>query len=71
MNWRIAYSETCLKASAKDVDSQKTDDELHELFVYEFKLTHTEIYTMEIPLPKTWKDMVKAHETVIGLLNYE
>ncbi|CAH1767888.1 15078_t:CDS:2, partial [Entrophospora sp. SA101] len=48
---------------------------LYELIIYEFKLNYSEIYTMEeilrFPMPKTWKDMFKAHETVIGLLKYE
>nr|CAG8663572.1 5853_t:CDS:2 [Entrophospora candida] len=26
---------------------------------------------LRFPMPKTWKDMFKAHETVIGLLKYE
>ncbi|CAG8480808.1 12853_t:CDS:2 [Ambispora gerdemannii] len=48
---------------------------LHELIIYEFQLKYTELYTMEgilkFPLPKRWKDMLKAHETVMGLLKYE
>ncbi|CAH1766306.1 13874_t:CDS:10, partial [Entrophospora sp. SA101] len=150
-DWLASYGETCLKASAKDGNSQKTDDErrssgkkidtiismreedkefsvtevsgplmkndwahfkgdwmkitkmlktlmnqfaelspssditlvrlyglqsyLNELTIYEFQLKYTEIYTMEatltFSLPKTWTDMAKAHETVMGLLKYE
>lgn len=40
-----------------------------------FQLKYSEIYTvrevLKFPLPRTWKDMKKAHETVIGFLNYE
>lgn len=149
--WCVSYGETCLKASAKDGNSQKADDErrstgkkidtivslreedeefsvtevsgppmkndwahykgdrmkitkmlktlmnrfaelnpnsditlvklyglqvyLNELTIYEFQLKYTEIYTMRkvltFPLPKTWKDMTNACETVVGLLKYE
>ncbi|PKK78754.1 hypothetical protein RhiirC2_843192 [Rhizophagus irregularis] len=40
-----------------------------------FQLKYSEIYTvrevLKFPLPQTRKDMKKAHETVIGFLNYE
>ena len=43
-----------------------------KLTIYEFQLKYAEIYTMEEILTfKTWTDMVKAHETVMGLLKYE
>ncbi|CAI2190821.1 9265_t:CDS:2, partial [Funneliformis geosporum] len=137
-DWYASYGETCLKASAKDGNSQKADDQrrspgkkidtiislreedeefsvtevsgppakndwshfkgdrmkitkmlktlinrfaelspssVNELIIYEFQLKYTEIYIMipvlKFPLPKTWKDMAKAHETVMGLLKYE
>ncbi|CAG8636488.1 7990_t:CDS:2, partial [Paraglomus occultum] len=48
---------------------------LNEFIVYEFQLKYAEIYTMKpvlkFRLPKTWKDMVKAHEIVMSLLKYE
>ena len=51
------------------------EDVVNEFIVYEFQLKYAEIYTMksvlEFPLPKTWKDMVKAHEIVMGWLKYE
>ncbi|KAF0472040.1 hypothetical protein F8M41_025089 [Gigaspora margarita] len=48
---------------------------IYKLTIYEFRLKYSEIYTMvellTIPIPKTWKDMKNAHDTVIGLLKYE
>ncbi|CAH1768430.1 6566_t:CDS:2, partial [Entrophospora sp. SA101] len=48
---------------------------LNELTIYEFQLKYTEIYTTEailtFPLPKTWADMAKADEAIMGLLKYE
>jgi hypothetical protein len=46
-----------------------------ELIVYEFRLKYLEIYmakeVLRIPIPRTWKDMTRAHETISGLLKYE
>ncbi|CAI2178435.1 16937_t:CDS:2 [Funneliformis geosporum] len=48
---------------------------LCQVIIYEFQLKYSEIYTMEevlkFPLPKTWKDMKNAHESIIGFLRYE
>nr|CAG8621382.1 6464_t:CDS:2 [Entrophospora candida] len=48
---------------------------LCELIVYEFQLKYLEIYmakeVLRIPIPRTWKDMIRAHETTSGLLKYE
>ncbi|CAJ0641903.1 15906_t:CDS:2 [Entrophospora sp. SA101] len=48
---------------------------LCELIVYEFQLKYLEIYmakeVLRIPIPRTWKDMIRAHETISGLLKYE
>ncbi|CAG8663412.1 6576_t:CDS:2, partial [Funneliformis mosseae] len=114
--WYPKYGETCLKANAEDLNSQKADNErrspgknidtifmlktlinrfaklrpgsdiimvrlygmqlyLCQVIIYEFQLKYSEIYTMEevlkFPLPKTWKDMKNAHESIIGFLRYE